>query len=175
MPILAKEAIETAGLIENGEVFVAVFRAGFAGIARKTRARPPRTDEIRHTVRGKAVVVPAHLGLFPGSGRKSAKPLAVFRDPAIMDAKPARNPVWITRRLFRKAEDLAGAAPRFLNVWFTGLGIFPETAATDAHRFRDKPPLPADWANVQSFPRGLGGQLMGKPQRRRELVLLGEV
>jgi hypothetical protein len=41
MPVLAKEAIETAGLIEDGEVFVAVFRAGFVGIARKTRARPP--------------------------------------------------------------------------------------------------------------------------------------
>jgi hypothetical protein len=41
MPILAKEAVETAGLIEDGEVFVAVFRAGFVGIARKPAPVPP--------------------------------------------------------------------------------------------------------------------------------------
>jgi hypothetical protein len=103
MPILAKEAVETAGLIENSEVFVAVFRAGFVGIARETRARTPRTDEIRHTVRGKAVVVPAHLGLFPGSGRKPAKPLAIFRNPTMMDAKPTGNSFWVARWLFGKA------------------------------------------------------------------------
>ncbi|MBA7698066.1 hypothetical protein ES703_106740 [subsurface metagenome] len=52
MPVLAEKAIEGAGLVENSQVFVAIFRSLGVGEAGIASPGATRTDPIGNTVSG---------------------------------------------------------------------------------------------------------------------------
>jgi hypothetical protein len=58
-PILAEEAIEGTGLIEDGQILVTVFGAPGMGKAGISRSRPSGTDPIGHAVSRKAIIIPS--------------------------------------------------------------------------------------------------------------------
>jgi hypothetical protein len=62
VPVLAKQAIEGTSLVENGEVFVAIFRAITISKLGITSSRPARANPISHTVSGQRVIMPTDIG-----------------------------------------------------------------------------------------------------------------
>ena len=61
MPILAKQAIEATGLIENGQVFITVFRPLGIGKMGITSPRSAGTDPVSYAVGRQLVIVPTNI------------------------------------------------------------------------------------------------------------------
>jgi hypothetical protein len=60
-PILAEEAIEGTGLVEDGQILVAILRALGIGKPRIPGVRSPGANPISHAVRWKAIIVPPQV------------------------------------------------------------------------------------------------------------------
>ena len=58
MPVLAIEAVKRAGMGENREVLIAVFRTIYIGILGITTSTAGRADPITYAIGGQRIVVP---------------------------------------------------------------------------------------------------------------------
>jgi hypothetical protein len=61
VPILAKQAIERASLIENSQIFVTIFGSIAIGKLGIASACPTGTHPICYTVSGQGVIIPADI------------------------------------------------------------------------------------------------------------------
>jgi hypothetical protein len=115
MPVLAEQTVECASVIENSQVFIAVFRATGIREFRESSARAARTDPIGHTIRGQRVIIPGKIALL---GKRcdlctflilphSAIARIPFSYRALVEAVRAGYSVLVTRRRRRKAERLS--------------------------------------------------------------------
>ncbi len=138
VPVLAVEAVERAGLVEHGQVLVAVLRAGPVREPGMAMARTARADEVGHAVRGERIVVPAHYGLGPIPGGQPAVTHPAQRDATAVGANPAGGPLLGPRRLLRQLKQPARP----------GVGLGDERRC-----FR----VPRSEA-VPAYPKGLGHQ-----------------
>jgi len=64
VPVLAEETVKRTSLIEDSQIFVAVFGAPRVGKLRVASASSARTDPISHTIGGQSIVIPADVSLF---------------------------------------------------------------------------------------------------------------
>jgi len=106
VPVLAEETVKGAGLIEDGQVFIAVFGAGGVGKLRVASAGAAGADPISHAVGGQVVIVPADVSLLGGgadelisliSAQTTVSP-ATRRDAALIGAELAAGSCLIVRR-----------------------------------------------------------------------------
>ena len=114
VPVLTEEAIEGAGLIEDGQVLISIFRplpVGESGIA---GPRSPGADPVGNAIGGQGVVVPADIP-HPGAGPGDPAPPVCAQpavaslaraDDAFIDAKTAAFPSPIPGGLWRQGEGL---------------------------------------------------------------------
>jgi len=118
MPVLAEETVKGTSLVEDGQVFIAVFgalRMGKLGIA---SAGAAGTDPVSHTIGGQRIIIPADVSLFcsgadkliPLVGAEATVSPAAGRDAALVGAELAANAHHILRRLLGKMERAPGSA-----------------------------------------------------------------
>jgi hypothetical protein len=63
MPVLAKQAIEGTSLIENSQIFIAIFRTGRIGKLRIASSCPAGADPICYAISGHMVIIPTNIGM----------------------------------------------------------------------------------------------------------------
>ncbi len=93
MPVLTEQALEGAGLIEDSQVPVAIFRSLRIGKPGVTGPGATRTNPIGYTVGGQGIIVPADIALASGGTDKSifsggAQPAiapAIWRDTTFIE------------------------------------------------------------------------------------------
>jgi hypothetical protein len=103
MPVLAKQAIERAGFVEDGKVLVAIFRSGSVSILRITSPCPGGTNEVGDTVGRQRVVIPTDDGgSLPVTMWQTAIANPTLRNSATLRANRARNSFRISRWLLWK-------------------------------------------------------------------------
>ncbi len=124
-PILAEEAIEGTGLIEDGQILVAVFGAPRIGEAWISRGRSSRTDPISYTVGWKTVIIPCQVPLFrcnplqdPFSidPHPTVSPLSIG-NPAFVGTDPASDALGVSRRFRGQTKGVPRSSMRFLDSW----------------------------------------------------------
>jgi hypothetical protein len=65
-PVLTKQAVKGATVIEDGKVFKTKFRARAVGIGGITCACSARADPIGHTIGRKPIIIPANIAFSRG-------------------------------------------------------------------------------------------------------------
>jgi len=123
MPVLAKEAIKGAGLIENSQVLEAIFRPLTVGKFWITSPGAAGTNPISHAVGGQGIVIPADVAPLRGSTHQSifsveAKPTVAptsWWNVALVDTKLTFDSPFCPWRLFRKMKWLSCRTVSFLN------------------------------------------------------------
>lgn len=120
MPVLTVSAVKGAGIIEDGQVLIAIFGSSPVGIARITGPTSPRADPIGNAVSGQRVVIPAHHPSFPCPTQveepaSSIFPQATesplpFRDLALVHAYSASDSGFIPWRIGGKTKIKPGGS-----------------------------------------------------------------
>jgi hypothetical protein len=103
-PILAEEAIEGTGLIEDGQILVTVFGAPGIGKAWISRGRSSGTDPISYAVGWKAIIIPSKVPLLrcnPPQNPSSIAPhptisLPPVGNPTSVGTDPAGDPFGVS-------------------------------------------------------------------------------
>jgi len=115
MPVLAKEAIKGAGLIENSQVVIAELRTIAIGELGISGAGAYRTDPIGNTIGGQRVMIPKDIASLPHSAAELAADVdpeptvapAPLGQTTFIDANAATQPFPLLRRLFGQAKPLS--------------------------------------------------------------------
>lgn len=105
-PILAEEAIEGTGLIEDGQILASVFGSPGVGEAWISRGRSSGTDPISHTVGWKVIIIPSQVPPFrcnflqdPSSvAPHPTVSLPPLGNPTFIGTDPTGDPVGVSRR-----------------------------------------------------------------------------
>jgi len=107
VPILAEEAIEGTGLVENSQVFVAIFRSLSISKIGITCPHSPGADPIGYAVGGQRVIIPTNVPLISTGTDESTLPVltqstvafSTLPDKALIEAKAALfSPIIFGRR-----------------------------------------------------------------------------
>ncbi len=123
MPVLAKQAIKGASLIEDSQVLVAMFSSLGIGKPRVTSSSATRTDPIGYAVGGQGVIIPTDVA-FPGGGThksifsvdaQSTIAPAICGNTAFIGAKLAFKSSLTLGRLLRKVKWSSRCAVSFLD------------------------------------------------------------
>jgi len=123
VPVLAKQAIKRAGLIEDSQVLVAMFSSLGIGKLRVASSSAARTDPIGYAVGGQGIVVPTDVA-FAGGGTDKSVPCvgaqstiapAICGNTAFIGAKLAYKSSLTLGRLLRQVEWSSRCAVSFLN------------------------------------------------------------
>jgi hypothetical protein len=133
VPILAKQAIEGTSLVENGEVFVAIFRAITISKLGITSSCPTRTNPISHTVSRQGVMIPTDIGFICCSAfefipliiAKSTIASAIGGQAAFIYTNTALWSCFIVRRMNREIKLAPGFVMGFLYVRQHGSKVLP--------------------------------------------------
>ncbi len=108
VPVLAKEAVKGAGLIENGEVVIAELRTIAVGELGKSGTAASGTDPISDTIGGQRVMIARDIAFLPHGAAELAADVdpqttiapAGFGDAAFIDAYATAQPFFPLRRRF---------------------------------------------------------------------------
>jgi len=123
-PILAEEAVEGTGLIEDGQILVPVFAALGIGEAWISRGRSSRTHPISHTVGWKAIIIPSQVPLLRGNPLQNPSSIAPHStvslppigNPTFIGTDPAGDPVGVSRGIQGQAKGAPGNPVRFFEL-----------------------------------------------------------
>jgi hypothetical protein len=115
VPVLAKEAIKGAGLIENSEVVIAELRTIAIGQPGISGAGASRTDPIGDAIGGQRVMIPRDIASLPHGAAELAADVdpeptiapAALGDAAFIEANATAQPFFPLRRLFGQAKPLS--------------------------------------------------------------------
>ena len=115
VPVLAKEAIEGAGLIENSEVVISELRTTAIGELGISGTGASRTDPIGNTIGGQRVMIPRDIAPLPHGAAELAADVdpeptiapACLEDATFIDANAAAQSFFFPRRLFGQAKPLS--------------------------------------------------------------------
>jgi hypothetical protein len=160
VPILAEEAVEGAGLIKDGQVFIAIFgpiTVGELGIACPCS---PGANPIGDAIGGQGVIIPANIPLFRSGPDELTLPVlsqstvafSAWGDEAFINTKITSSPPFILGGLSRKVEGLPrlivhpfDMGPKFFKMGANTIGAklqrlgdekgLPATAAAFDNRF----------------------------------------
>lgn len=140
MVVLAVQTIKPAGMIEDSQILITVFRTVDSRISGVPAARTSRTNKIPHTVGGKGIVIVGQVPLMGSPAENSAvlnpskatKAHAAFRDFTIMDTQAAGNAVYCMGRIIRKAICFTAAIMNGLDLWPNYVEMLPDTMAAKA-------------------------------------------
>ena len=126
MPVLAEKTVKSAGLIEYGQVLIAIFRAVSQGEFGEAAASASRADPVGNAVSGKRVKIPGYVRPFRPATFEFI--LAILPYPTItpfagaypagIDADRARNSFWIFGWRKRQIKFLASLLMHGLNMSF---------------------------------------------------------
>ena len=121
--VLTIEAVEGTGMVEHGQVVMAMLSPFGDSIRGVATARAARTNKVSHAVGGKRIIVIRKIALvrtaaFYGAAfhsTKSAEAHAAFRDSALMHTKLAGDASLCPGRVFRKTIRLSATIVNRLN------------------------------------------------------------
>jgi hypothetical protein len=124
-PVLAEEAIEGTGLIEDGQILVTVFGAPRIGEAWISRGRSSGTDPISYTVGWKAIIIPCQAPLFRCNSPQdpfSIDPhptvsLLSIGNPTFVGTDPAGDALGVSRRFQGQTKGFPRSSMRFFDSW----------------------------------------------------------
>jgi len=123
--VLTIEAVKRAGLIEDGQVGVSVFRAFFAGISGIPASRASWTHKVCHAVGRERVVIEGDVS-FVGSSAfqlsvmdpaEAAESDQTLADPATVRTDITGNAFWIPGGPLRQAVGLATSSMNLADLW----------------------------------------------------------
>lgn len=140
MVVLTVQTIKPAGMIEDSQILITVFRAVDSRISGISAARTSRTDKIPHTVGGKGIVIVRQIPLMGPPAENSAvlnpskptKAHATFRDFTIMDTQAAGYAVYCMGRIIRKTICSTAPIMNGLDLWPNFGEMLPDTMAAKA-------------------------------------------
>jgi hypothetical protein len=123
-PILAKEAIEGTGLIEDGQILVAVFRTPGIGETWISRGRSSGTNPIAHTVGWKAIIIPSQVPLLRRNPLQDPSSIASHAtvsllpvgNPTFVGTDPAGDPLGVSRRFQGQTKGAPRSPMRFFDL-----------------------------------------------------------
>jgi len=146
VPILAEEAIEGTGLVENSQVFVAVL--GSLSISKMGVAgpRPPGADPIGDAVGGQGIIIPADISLLGAGSDESALPILAqsavafptLTNKALIDAKVALLSPFIFGGRWWQIERVSRLEVRLLDIGKNSFEIGTDTIRAKLEGLGDK-------------------------------------
>jgi len=162
VPVLAEQAIEGAGLIEDSQVFIAIFRPIPIGEIGVTDPAPAGANPISDAIGGQGVMIPANIALFSAGPDKPTPDIvaqtAVAFPPraneALVDTKITLFPRFILRRLCRQTEGLPRLSVHCLDKGPELGEIGAQAIGTKLHRLGNEQRLPA---TITASDNGFGG------------------
>ena len=116
LPVLTEQAVKGTGLVEDGEVLVAIFWSWAVGEFRIASFAAPGTHPVCHAVGGEWIIVPADIAPICGSAHKStflvpakaAVASVADSDPAFVCAKVTLRPL-VSGGVSREVERAPGS------------------------------------------------------------------
>jgi hypothetical protein len=139
VPVLAEQTIEGAGLVEHGQVLIAVFWAVAVSKFWIARPSPTGTDPIRHTIGGQAVVIPTDVGSIRRGTlepirfieTKSTKASALWGQAAFIYTNTALGASFRGRRTSREVEYVPSLVVSLLYLGQNCSEVLPDTIKAD--------------------------------------------
>ena len=147
--ILAKEAIEGTGLVEDSQVSVAVLGTFGHGITGVAGPCPGRTDKASHAIGGEGVIVERKVSLMgPPSpefaaftAAEAAEAAAAFGNSASVHTQGAGDTLFRPWRVSREAVGLPAVVVDLFDIRPDGVEMTANTLGAKADRARDGLPL----------------------------------
>ena len=144
--VLTIQTVEGTGMVEHGQVVMAMLRPFKDSIRGVATARAARTNKVSHAVGGKRVIIIRKIALvrtaaFYGAAlhsTKSAEAYAVFRNSALVHTELAGDASLCPGRVFRKTIRLPAAIVHPLDFRPHFLKIGPDTIYTEANYSGDR-------------------------------------
>jgi hypothetical protein len=146
VPILAEEAIEGTGLVENSQVLVAIFRSLSISKIGVTCPYPPGADPIGYAVGGQRVIIPTSVPLIGTGPDESGLPVlphptvafSTLPDKALIEAKAALFSPSIFGRRWRQIEGVSRLKVRLLDIGHSSFNIGTNTIGAKLKNLGDK-------------------------------------
>jgi hypothetical protein len=139
--ILAIEAVERAGLVEDGQVGIPVFRTFFVGISGRPASRASWTHKAGHAIGGQGIVIKGQVPLVgpppfqPAAANlpKPAKTDLALADTACVDTDITTDPLRMPRGDLWQAIGIAASGVNRGNLWPHLIEMASDAIGTEAH------------------------------------------
>jgi hypothetical protein len=114
-PVLTEKAVQAAAVVENSQVFVAIFWPFIVRVIRESTTGSSSADPVGNTIGGQGIIIPG-IAPLPGRRRKplsvpvfphSTVPYRTFSDEALVEAVAARDASRFFGRTMGESESLS--------------------------------------------------------------------